>query len=77
MIESLKAGESFKLVCDENPNELVLLLKEAAVPNLEWRTEHTEPSRWSVILSKKISEDDRSVGCCGLCGGDSKEERGA
>ena len=76
MIESLKVGESFKLVCEESPSELVALLKEAGIPNLDWRIDQADESRWSMVLSKATPEDDPGVGCCGLCGGASKKERG-
>ena len=67
MIEALKNGESFKLVCDENPAELQTMLKEANVPGLTWTLSHSNTKSWDLLIQKL--SDDASVGCCGMCGG--------
>ncbi|MBK9323530.1 MAG: DUF2249 domain-containing protein [Bdellovibrionaceae bacterium] len=66
MIEGLRPGESFKLVCDHEPDELSILLKEAQVPQLQWEQKKVG-AQWELLIQKTFNLDNQSVGCCGMC----------
>ncbi len=66
MIEGLRSGESFKLVCDHDPQELTSLLSEAQVPRLRWEQKKVG-DRWELQILKDFDLNNQSVGCCGIC----------
>lgn len=66
MIEGLRAGESFKLVCDHDPKELASLLSDARVPQLQWEQKKIG-DHWELLIHKSFDLNDKSVGCCGMC----------
>ncbi len=71
MIEGLKGGESFKLICDQAPEELELLLGEAKISQLYWQVAQVDGKRWEMVIIKGAEEES----CCGMCGGESKSKR--
>ena len=76
MIEGLKQGEAFKLICDQEPRELESLLRAANVSRLRWSSQKSQAGRWELLIEKADARpfSDASVpGCCGMCGGDSAE----
>ncbi len=68
MVEGLKQGEGFKFVCDQNPSELETLLREAKVPNLEWKSKSAKGGQWELDITKRLPHEAAGVGCCGVCG---------
>jgi uncharacterized protein (DUF2249 family) len=77
MIEGLKSGEAFRLVCDQDPFELERVLREANLSNLQWISQQVSSARWELLIEKTFPIDAKEVGCCGMCGGHSKSNRGA
>lgn len=54
LIEGLREGERFRLVCDQNPVELTGLLREARLSNLKWNETQVNEARWEVLIEKTL-----------------------
>jgi len=73
MIEGLKDGESFKLICDQAPEELEVLLGEAKISRLQWQVSQIDARRWEMVIFKQAERES----CCGMCGGEPMDKRRA
>lgn len=69
MIEGLIPGSSLKFVCETDPEELVILLRDAEISNLSCKIEKDQAGHWEFTV-KKMNH------CCGLCGGTSSQGKG-
>lgn len=77
MIDGLRYGEGFRLVCDQNPEELVSLLGDAAIPNVTWSAKEAGMGKWEIDVKKTDPFEASGVGCCGVCGGGDTSHKGS
>lgn len=78
MIDGLKSGSQLTLICDQSPDELESLLQQSDLQHLTWKnTQDPQSGEWKLVIHKEEPLNSESVGCCGICGGNSSEKRGS
>lgn len=76
MIDGLKVGSDLKIICDQSPVDLERLLEESGIKNMSWSSYKKGSDCWELKIHKNEIVTLSNVGCCGMCGGNSNDQKG-